>query len=48
MHYSHLLSATFVASKHKKVGVGLDEDCPTKAVFSTAKGLAVSTSMFHS
>ena len=41
-HYSRLLSATFVASKHKKVGVGLDEeDSPARAVFTTTKGLAV-------
>ena len=43
MQYSRLLSATLIASKHKKLGVGLDEDSPTKAVFSIVKGIAVAT-----
>ena len=40
--YSRLISATFVANKQKKMGVGLDEDDPpSKGIFSLAEGLAV-------
>ena len=41
-HYSRLLSASFVANKHKKMGIGLDEEeAPSTGVFSTADGLAL-------
>ena len=39
--YSRLLSAVFVANKHKKAGIGLDEDSASSAVFSVVEGLAV-------